>query len=72
MICPLCHKTSDDIAERCRCGYRFVVSPGELQAWFNEIRAVLENGYLPAKTPYAADSRCALPVRACLMSQACL
>jgi SAM-dependent methyltransferase len=57
MICPLCHKTSDNIAARCGCGYRFVVSPSELPAWFNEIRAVLENGYLPAKTPWTQSGK---------------
>lgn len=52
MICSLCHKTNDDAAERCECGFRFVVSIDELEDWFSEIRSLLENGYLPAETPW--------------------
>ena len=57
MICPLCHKTNDDAAERCECGFRFVVPTNELQEWFSEIRSLLENGYLPAETPWKQSGK---------------
>ena len=57
MICSLCHKTNDDAAERCECGFRFVVPPVELQGWFDEIRSLLENGYLPAETPWKQSGK---------------
>ena len=60
MICPLCYKTNDTAAERCECGFRFVVSTNELQDWFSEIRSLLENGYLPAETPWKKSGKSGL------------
>lgn len=57
LICPLCHQASDDTAERCRCGFRFVVPPNELQDWFEQIRLLLEEGYLSAATPWEQSGK---------------
>jgi SAM-dependent methyltransferase len=37
-----------------------VVPPDELQDWFNEIRSLLENGYLPAETPWKQSGKSGL------------
>jgi len=57
MICPLCHQTNDDAAERCACGFRFVVATNELPDWFNAIRSLLENSYLAAETPWQQSGK---------------
>jgi len=57
VICPLCHRTSDDTVVLCECGFRFLVSMNELQGWFSEIRSLLENGYLPAETPWKQSGK---------------
>jgi SAM-dependent methyltransferase len=57
LICPLCHRTSDDTAERCPCGFRFVVSPNDLRDWFDEIRLLLEQGYLAAETSWEQSGK---------------
>lgn len=57
MVCSLCHKTNDDAAESCACGFRFVVPTNELQDWFGETRSLLENGYLPAETPWKQSGK---------------
>jgi SAM-dependent methyltransferase len=57
MICPLCHKTSANTAAQCECGFKFIVPPDELPAWFDEMRTRLENGYLPAQTPWTQSGK---------------
>src|SRR5512136_1680353 len=57
MICPLCHQHKDNQETRCDCGYRFQVAPEELPDWFDEIRTLLENGYLPATTPWTQSGK---------------
>lgn len=57
MICHACKKTNADTARRCECGFKFVVEMDELGGWFEEIRLLLENSYLPAETPWQQSGK---------------
>ncbi len=58
MICPVCHRTNYDTAERCHCGFRFAVTEkNELQDWFKEVRSRLERSYLAAQTPWEQSGK---------------
>jgi len=54
----MCHEANVDDALKCGCGYRFNVPRVELEAWFNEIRNILETAYLtPGRTPWEQSGK---------------
>lgn len=58
MKCPRCLRSNEERARQCECGFPFVVEgESELQAWFGEVRHILQSSYVVAPTPWQQSGK---------------
>ncbi|AFZ30162.1 hypothetical protein Glo7428_1601 [Gloeocapsa sp. PCC 7428] len=58
MRCPRCLRHINETIQRCRCGFAFDdVASADLQAWFVEIKQILEDAYIAAPTPWQQSGK---------------
>lgn len=58
MKCPRCLRMNEEHAQSCTCGFTFVVEDDQaLQAWFAEIRHILQSAYIVAPTPWEQSGK---------------
>ncbi len=57
MVCPRCSRITAERAQRCECGYTFLIEKGELEGWYEEYRELIEQAYLAAETPWQQSGK---------------
>lgn len=60
MKCLRCTRINEEQARQCVCGFPFVVEEGDergLQAWFDEVRHILQSAYVAAPTPWQQSGK---------------
>ena len=58
MKCPRCLRLNEEHVKSCLCGFAFTVEDEQaLQAWFGEVRPILQSAYLAAPTPWQQSGK---------------
>lgn len=57
MVCPRCSRITAERAERCICGYTFLVEAEALEGWYEEYRKLIEGAYLDGQTPWQQSGK---------------